>query len=80
LGLQGLLRARSRLPEFVENIENVKEGMEILDGSVELAKQVLCQLSYTPTAGTFFDSKAFPRGLKSIPCHFWSLLFQNPLL
>jgi hypothetical protein len=24
-----------------------------------LAKQVLCQLSYTPTAGTSFDSKVF---------------------
>jgi hypothetical protein len=46
---QGLLRARSRFPEIVENVENAKEGMEILDGPVELAKQVLCQLSYTPT-------------------------------
>ena len=37
----GLLRARSRLPEIVENIKNVTEGMERLDGAVELAKQVL---------------------------------------
>ena len=48
---QGLLRARSRFPEPVENKENADEGMERLDGAVELAKQMLSQLSYTPTAG-----------------------------
>jgi len=36
-----LLRGRSRFPETVENTENVIEGMEQLDGAVELAKQVL---------------------------------------
>ena len=46
---RGLLRARSRFPKIVENTENVDEGMERLDGAVELAKQVLSQLSYTPT-------------------------------
>jgi len=48
---RGLLRARSRFPEIVENTESVVEGMERLDGAVELAKQVLSQLSYTPTVG-----------------------------
>jgi hypothetical protein len=37
---RGLLRARSRFPEIVENNENADEGMERLDGAVELAKQV----------------------------------------
>jgi hypothetical protein len=50
LWARGLLRARSRFPEIVENKENVDEGMEPLDGAVELAKQVLSQLSYTPPA------------------------------
>jgi hypothetical protein len=37
---RGLLRARSRFPEIVENAESVVKGMERLDGAVELAKQV----------------------------------------
>ena len=37
---RGLLRARSRFPHIVENNENVVEGMEQLDGAVELAKHV----------------------------------------
>jgi hypothetical protein len=49
---RGLLRAGSRFPEIVEYTENVVEGMEQLDGAVELAKQVLSQLSYTPTVGS----------------------------
>jgi hypothetical protein len=47
--LRGLLRARSRFPEIVENIEKVKERMECLECPNALAKQVLSQLSYTPT-------------------------------
>ena len=30
-----------------------------MGGRIVLAKQVLCQLSYTPTAETSFDVKAF---------------------
>jgi hypothetical protein len=33
--------------------------MEPLERRTVLAKQVLCQLSYTPTAETSFDVKAF---------------------
>ncbi len=51
LARRGLLRARSRFPEIVENAESVTEGMKSLDGAVMLAKQMLSQLSYTPTGG-----------------------------
>jgi hypothetical protein len=47
--LRGLLRARSRFPEIVENIENRGQRMESLECPNALAKQVLSQLSYTPT-------------------------------
>jgi hypothetical protein len=46
---RGLLRARSRFPEIVENSENRKQRMESLECRNALAKQVLSQLSYTPT-------------------------------
>ena len=46
---QGLLRGRSRLPESVVNIENRKQRMESLECRNALAKQVLSQLSYTPS-------------------------------
>jgi hypothetical protein len=64
---RGLLRARSRFPEIVENKEDVVEGMERLDGAAELAKQVLSQLSYTPTAEAIFILEHF-------------CLYQNPFL
>jgi hypothetical protein len=37
----------------------VKDAKEGLEGSRRLAKQVLSQLSYTPTTGTTSDSKVF---------------------
>jgi len=43
-GNHGLLRARSRFPEIVENTESVTEGIEQLEGAVELAKQMLLLL------------------------------------
>jgi hypothetical protein len=42
-------RARSRSPEIVENIENRGQRMDSLECPNALAKQVLSQLSYTPT-------------------------------
>jgi hypothetical protein len=38
--------------------------MESLERGLVLAKQVLSQLSYTPTAGTTINSKAFAANLK----------------
>jgi|SRR5437870_5576333 len=63
----GLLRARSRFPEIVGNIKNAEQGMEGLEGANALAKQVLSQLSYTPTVGVPFILRHFRR-------------FQNPFL
>jgi hypothetical protein len=45
----GLLRARSRFPEIVENIENRRQRIESLEHPNALAKQVLSQLSHAPT-------------------------------
>src|SRR5208282_3714735 len=44
LKLRGLLRARSRFPEIVENIKNRKQRMEFLEWRSALAKQVFCLL------------------------------------
>jgi hypothetical protein len=46
-------------------------------GDPLLAKQVLSQLSYTPTAGTDIDFKAFARVRKRRKPTFYSLLCQN---
>ena len=64
LDFRGLLRARSRFPEIVENIENRGQRMESLECPNALAKQVLSQLSYTPTAGTSIDFRAFAAARK----------------
>jgi hypothetical protein len=45
---QGLLRARSRFPEIVENIGKKKQRKESKERVSVIAKQVLSQLSYTP--------------------------------
>ncbi len=53
---------RSRFPEIIENTENVKQRVkrvECLKGANALAKQVLSQLSYTPTVGVPFILKHF---------------------
>jgi hypothetical protein len=52
LSSRGLLRARSRFPEIVENIRNAKQRMKDLESGLVLAKQVLSQLSYTPAVGS----------------------------
>ena len=46
------------MPQVIVNKTSVKEAIESLELSCELAKQVLSQLSYTPTAGTSSNSKA----------------------
>src|SRR6266850_4196309 len=58
---------KSRFPEIVGNIKNAEQTMEGLEGANALAKQVLSQLSYTPTVG-----------VKSILKHFRR--FRNPFL
>jgi hypothetical protein len=42
-----------------------------------LAKQVLSQLSYTPTAGTFLNSKAFVPALKLRKTHAFPLIVSR---
>jgi len=54
--LGGLLRARSRFPQIVENIEKGKQGKEFLEHPNALAKQVLSQLS---SSYSWFVSKLF---------------------
>src|SRR5882762_6462417 len=80
---RGLLRARSRLPEIVGNIKNAEQRMEGLEGVNALAKQVLSQLSYTPTVGTTYILKHF-RKFQNPFLRFSSItvpkLYQNPCL
>src|SRR5437660_12148618 len=64
---RGLLRARSRFPEIVRNIRKRSKGMESLERGLVLAKQVLYQLSYTPTREAVLILKHFPTFL---PLHF----------
>ena len=45
----GLAVSEKQIPQIVENIETTTQGMELLEYRVVLAKQVLSQLSYTPT-------------------------------
>src|SRR6266850_979976 len=57
---------KSRFPEIVGNIKNAEQTMEGLEGANALAKQVLSQLSYTPTVGVTSILKHFrPRLLRS---------------
>jgi hypothetical protein len=46
------------MPQVIVNKQKWKEAREGLELSRELAKQVLSQLSYTPTAATTINSKA----------------------
>ena len=46
---RGLLRARSGFPEIVENFRKGEQRKESLERANVLAKQVLSQLSYTPS-------------------------------
>ena len=62
---RGLPRARSRFPEIVGNTRKRKQRKESMECGLVLAKQVLSQLSYTPTVRVPFILKHFSR-------------FQNP--
>jgi hypothetical protein len=46
------------MPQVIVNKQKWKEAIESLELSRRLAKQVLSQLSYTPTVATAIDSKA----------------------
>ena len=63
---RGLLRARSRFPEIVENIKNRKQRMESLECRKALAKQVLSQLSYTPTRCNQYTLNSLQRVLQRV--------------
>jgi hypothetical protein len=54
----GLASSEKQIPEIVENVANSKHRMEGLERLGVLAKQVLSQLSYTPTVATAANSKA----------------------
>jgi hypothetical protein len=78
LRCRGLLRARSRFPEIVENIRNAGQRMELLERGFVLAKQVLSQLSYTPNEP--FHFRAFSHSVHAIFVDLLqrSHLCQNP--
>jgi len=65
------------MPQVIVNKEKWKEAIEGLEVFRRLAKQVLSQLSYTPTDGTSSDSKAFAPDLKLRKPTFCPLLCQN---
>jgi hypothetical protein len=44
------------MPQVVVNLRIVKEVIEVLGSSTELAKRVLSRLSYTPTAQLYYYS------------------------
>jgi hypothetical protein len=73
----GLALSEKQIPQVVEKIESWGKTMESLERGRVLAKQVLSQLSYTPTAGTCPDFKAFVtvRILRSITQY--RPVFQN---
>ena len=50
-----------QIPQFVGNNRKRKQDMEGLERVTLLAKQVLSQLSYTPTEGVPFILKHLPR-------------------
>jgi hypothetical protein len=62
-----LASSEKQIPQVVENVVNSKHRMERLEWLGMLAKQVLSQLSYTPTVGTTLILKHFRP-------------FQNPFL
>ena len=47
------------MPQVIVNKQKWKKAIEGLELSRELAKQVLSQLSYTPTTRTTIDFRAF---------------------
>jgi len=47
------------MPQVIGNKQKLEEVTKGLESSRELAKQVLSQLSYTPTAGTLSDFRVF---------------------
>src|SRR5439155_10801290 len=59
LWFRGLLRARSRFPEIVENIRNAKQRMEGLERGLVLAKQVLNLLRSHLSHGLWVEYTAY---------------------
>jgi hypothetical protein len=64
-------------PGYAENQQNFGGRDRDRTGDPLLAKQVLSQLSYTPTAGTTFDFKAFAVVRKLRNIIIYPLLCQN---
>jgi hypothetical protein len=56
-----LASSEKQIPQVVENVVNSKHRMEGLEWRGMLAKQVLSQLSYTPTVGAPIILKHFRR-------------------
>ena len=59
LSRRAYLSSEKQKPQVIVNKRKSKQAMEGLEMSRRLAKQVLSQLSYTPTAGTITDFNAF---------------------
>jgi hypothetical protein len=51
--------SEKQMPQVIGNKQKWKEAIERLEVSRRLAKQVLSQLSYTPTVAELGDSKAY---------------------
>ena len=65
------------MPQVIVNKRKWKESIEALELSRELAKQVLSQLSYTPTVGVTFILKYF-RALRN-PFLRFSVIWSEPV-
>jgi hypothetical protein len=61
----GLALSEKQIPQVVVNVANSKHRMERLEWLSVLAKQVLSQLSYTPTLAATAILKHFPPFQKS---------------
>ena len=66
------------MPQVIVNKAKWKEIIEGMELFPRLAKQVLSQLSYTPTVGTVIDFKAFATVRKLQNPTFYPLLCHNP--
>jgi hypothetical protein len=69
--------SEKQIPQVIENVVNSKHRMEGLEWRGMLAKQVLSQLSYTPTVGysNHFPSLSLPPQ-RLVPQKSWSSLEQ----
>ena len=63
--------SEKQIPQIVETVVNSKHRIERMERRGMLAKQVLSQLSYTPTVGVTLILKHFFRFQNPFPRIFW---------